>query len=202
MQRFLAVIVLTLGACSREAERETPPPPPATTQLASIPSADTLLITADRIGRGRSCGLLSEIRSSYPGSRDTLTPTENPDLKQAGVVVDLAPGERLLYVASWSDSSHAWTLGTTSPRFHTRRGLHVGSTYSEVLSTGDSIEFTLPEGQVVATVIPESISFMVDDRSATTFYNRFSEANLVGGRQLMDANARIVEFFAGRGCGK
>jgi hypothetical protein len=70
------------------------------------------------------------------------------------------------------------------------------------LSTADSIEFSLPEGQVVATIIPDGVSFMVDDRSATTFYNRYSEANLIGGRQLMDSNARIVELFAGRGCGK
>jgi len=131
-----------------------------------------------------------------------MTPTEDPELKQAGVVVDLAPRERLLYVASWSDSAHAWTLSTTSPRFLTRRGLHVGSTYHEVLSTGDSMEFSLPEGQVIATIIPESVSFMVDDRSATRFYNRFSEAQLVGGRELMDSNARIVEIFAGRACGK
>jgi hypothetical protein len=55
---------------------------------------------------------------------------------------------------------------------------------------------------VVATIVPESVSFMVDDRSAIRFYNRFSEANLVGGRALMDSGARIVEFFAGRGCGK
>ena len=178
------------------------PPPPAAGQQVSNPSADTLLITVDQIGRGRSCALLSEIQRSYPGSRDTLTPTEDPDLKQAGVVVDLGPGERLLYVASWSDSSHAWTLSTTSPRFHTRRGLHVGSTYAEVLSTRDSIEFSLPEGQVVATIIPDSVSFMVDDRSATRFYNRYSEANLIGGRHLMDSTAQIVELFAGRGCGK
>jgi len=200
LQRLLVVAALTLAACSRSEDRKPPPPPAA--QQVSEPLADTLLITADRIGRGRSCALLSEIQHSYPGSRDTLTPTEDPELKQAGVVVDLAPGERLLYVASWSDSSHAWTLSTTSPRFHTRRGLHVGSTYAEVLSTADSIEFSLPEGQVVATIIPDGVSFMVDDRSATTFYNRYSEANLIGGRQLMDSNARIVELFAGRGCGK
>src|SRR6267142_2652757 len=200
LQRLLAVAALILSGCSREEDRKPPPPPAA--QRISDPSADTLLITADRIGRGRSCALLSEIHHSYPGSRDTLTPTEDPELKQAGVVVDLAPGERLLYVASWSDSSHAWTLSTTSPRFHTRRGLHVGSMYAEFLSTGDSIDFSLPEGQVVATIIPDSVSFMVDDRSATKFYNRYSEANLNGGRQLMDSNARIVEFFAGRGCGR
>ncbi len=200
MQRLLAVAVLTISACAGGEDRM--PPRPAAGQPVSNPSADTLLITVDQIGRGRSCALLSEIQHFYPGSRDTLTPTEDPDLKQAGVVVDLGPGERLLYVASWSDSSHAWTLSTTSPRFHTRRGLHVGSTYAEVLSTGDSIEFSLPEGQVVATIIPDSVSFMVDDRSATRFYNRYSAANLIGGRQLMDSTARIVELFAGRGCGK
>src|SRR6266536_512038 len=178
------------------------PPRPAAGQPVSNPSADTLLITVDQIGRGRSCALLSEIQHFYPGSRDTLTPTEDPDLKQAGVVVDLGPGERLLYVASWSDSSHAWTLSTTSPRFHTRSGLHVGSRYADVLSTGDSIEVSFPEGFVVATIVPESVSFMVDDHSATFFYSQYSDAHFAVTRQMMDSNATIVEFFTGRGCGK
>ena len=202
MRRVLAVAVVTLSACSHGAERESPPPgAPAAGEVAG-PTPDSLLISADRLGRVHSCALLSEIRRVYPTSRDTSTPTEDPELKQAGVVIDLAPGERLLYVASWSDSAHAWTLSTTSPRFLTRRGLHVGSSYHDVLSTGDSVAFSLPEGQVVATIVPESVSFMVDDRSAMRFYNRFSEGNLVGGRELMDSAARIVEFFAGRGCGK
>ena len=202
LHKLFALAVATLSACSRGVDREASPPAPPAAQHVTGPTPDTLLISADRLGRIHSCAILSEIRGVYPLSRDTLTPTEDPELKQAGVVVDLAPGERLLYVASWSDSSHAWTLSTTSPRFLTRRGLHVGSTYREVLSTGDSVEFSLPEGQVVATIIPESVSFMVDDRSATRFYDRFSEADLVGGRELMDSNARIVEFFAGRACGK
>ena len=169
---------------------------------AADPSSDTLLITADRLGRVHSCALLSEIRRAYPGSRDTLTPTEDPELNQAGVVVDLAHGERLLFGASWSDSSHAWTLSTTSPRFHTRGGLRVGSRYAKALASRDSIEFSFPEGQVVATLIPESVSFMVDDHAATVFFNRYADVNFAGPSTLLDSNARIVEFLTGRNCRK
>jgi hypothetical protein len=200
LHRLVAITALALSACSRPNNRDSTPA--SGPHQPGAAATDTLLITADRLGRVRSCTLLSEIRHTYPASRDTLTPTEDPETKQAGVVVDLAPGERLFYVASWSDSSHAWTLSTTSPRFHTRRGLHVGSTYAEVLSTGDSIEFSFPEGFVVATIVPESVSFMVDDHSATVFYNTYAGASFAVTRHMMDSNARIVEFFTGHGCNK
>ena len=203
LHKSLTTLALIVTACSQKGGREAPASSPqATVQQAPDPSADTLLVTADRMGRVRSCALLADIRRAYPRSRDTLTPTEDPELHQAGVVVDLAPGERLLYVASWSDSSHAWTLSTTSPRFHTARGLHVGSRYAHVLSTGDSIEFEFPEGQVVATIIPEGVSFMVDERSAASFYSQAALANVAGKRELMDSNARIIELFSGRACRK
>ncbi len=199
MHRLLALTALALSACSRGGKGESARA--STAQQRGAAPTDTLLITSGRLGQVRSCELLSEIRHAYPTSRDTLTSTES-ELKQAGVVVDLAPGERLLYVASWSDSSHAWTLSTTSSRFHTRSGLHVGSRYADVLSTGDSIEFSFPEGFVVATIVPERVSFMVDDHSATVFYSQYSDAHFAVTRQMMDSNATIVEFFTGRGCGK
>ena len=202
MRQLVALAAVLVAGCSRTPEKESQVQVAPPLQQVSDPSKDTLLITANRLGRVPSCATLASIKQSYPGSRDTLTPTEDPETHQAGVVVDLGSGERTLYVASWTDSSHAWTLGTNSPRFHTRRGLHVGSTYSDVLRTGDSLEFSLPEGFVVATIVPEGISFMVDDRSATRFYNRFSEANLTGGRELMDSGARIVEFITGHSCRK
>ena len=159
-------------------------------------------MTTDRIGAIRACDPLSSVRLAYPAARDTLTPTEAPELNQAGQVVDLAPGERLLYVASWSDSTHVWMLSTTSPRFHTRRGLHVGSTFADVLRAGDSVDFTLPEGILVITLVAEGLSFLVDDSSSASFYRRYERAGFKSSARMMDSAARIMEFFAGQGCGK
>ncbi len=51
-----------------------------------------------------------------------------------------------------------------SDRFHTANGIHVGSTYSDLKKAYHKIEILRDEGQVVASVKSEGMSFFLSCR--------------------------------------
>jgi hypothetical protein len=156
------------------------------------------LITSHRIAGITMCDPLSRVDSAFRQVRDTLIVGEDDETGWASKIVVLAPDEWILFESSWVDSLRVWRASTNSPRFRTRRQLRVGRSMGDVLATRDSLDFQYPEGYLLITLVPEDISFQVDDSSATAFWRRFQYQG--SPLDALSRSARIKEFTIGGDC--
>ena len=156
------------------------------------------LITGRSIAGITMCDPLSRVDSAFGRVRDSVIVGEDGETGWHSKVVVLAPGEWILFESSWVDSLRVWRASTNSPRFRTRRQLRVGRSIGDVLATRDSLEFQYPEGYLIITLLPEDISFQVDDSSATAFWRRFQyQGNPL---DALSRTSQIKQFTIGGDC--
>jgi hypothetical protein len=190
-------LLLVLLACSGERrepaeQQQVSKAPPAIATVAAFS------ITGTAMAGVAVCAPLTRVKSVFTAVRDTVMHGESDEVGWPSRIVVLAPGEELLFETSWVDTVHIWRISTTSPHGHTRSGLHVGSTISEVLATGDSLSFEYPEGILAITLARDSVGFEVDDSAATRFWHKF---NYTGDPlQVLDHDARIKALGIGADC--
>src|SRR5207249_6006370 len=118
----------------------------------------------------RLCQPLSAVRVRFPLSRDTLLESEGT--KWPGKVVPVGGGRRILFEASWTDTSHVWVISTTSPRHRTARGYRVGMTLADLRAKGEELRFGYGEGYIVIMLVSDQVKFLPDDSTATAFLSR------------------------------
>ena len=192
------ILLALLGACSSTDDRAlnnqsgTPP-------SGSVSSARSLLSGSSVAGIGL-CDSLARVSEIFPGARDTVLygEGEGADSGWPSKIVTWAAGEELVFETSWADTIHVWRITTTSARFRTRSGLHVGSTMADVYATGDSVGFEYPEGMLAITLDRDSVGLLVDDSSAAAFWRRFSYTG--DPRAVLTPTARIKSLGIGANC--
>ncbi len=153
-------------------------------------------ISADGVNGIRLCQALSGVRDKFPLSRDTIVSSEGAEWPAK--IVPLDGGSRILFEASWSDTTHIWGITTNSPRYPTPRGYRVGMTLGDLLAKGEKLDFSYEEGYIVVTVASEQVAFLPDDSTATAFLSRSPRA--FDSLQALPRSARIKELIVGGDC--
>jgi hypothetical protein len=183
MKLLGAVLLLfaLLGACSRPDDRRL-----------------TSLISGSGVAGIHLCDSLADVSQVFPDARDTVLHGEGEGAGWPSKIVPLEVGEALVFETSWSDTIHVWRITTTSARFRTRSGLHVGSTMADVYATGNTVAFKYPEGILYITLDRDSVGLLVDDSSAAGFWRRFSDT--ADPRAVLNPDARIKTLGIGGNC--
>ncbi len=166
---------------------------------AAVPQQPDL-ITSRTIGGLHMCESLRRVNALFPGARDTLVTGEG-DTGWPSKIVSLGNAEWALFESSWIDTTHLWRATTNSPRYRTAHGVRVGMSIDDLLQRQERMEFSYPEGYVVATLARDSVSFLVDDHSAAEFWARFDfKADSVDALKVLSHEARITHLFTGGSC--
>jgi hypothetical protein len=130
-------------------------------------------ISAQGIGGISLCQPLTAVRDRLPGTRDTLIESEGQ--KWPAKVVPLARGG-ILFEASWIDTTHVWRVTTTSPRYRTPHGYHVGMTLGDLLDRHEQLRFAYEEGYIVITLVSDQVDVLPDDATVREFLSRSPSA--------------------------
>jgi hypothetical protein len=157
-------------------------------------------ITARSIGGLQMCERLRRVNELFPAARDTLVMGEG-DTGWPSKIVSVDETGWVLFESSWVDTTHVWRATTNSRRYQTPHGVRVGMSIGDLLRQKESMEFSYPEGYVVGTLVRDSVSFLVDDHSATDFWARFDfKADSVDALKVLSHEARITQLFTGGSC--
>ena len=171
----------------------------AATLVTAATTQQGHLITSRGIGAVRFCEGLRRVNALFPTARDTIMTGEGDD-GWPSKIVSLGNGEWITFESSWVDTTHIWRVTTNSPKYHTPGGARVGMSIDDLLRRHQKLEFSYPEGYVVITISRDSVSFLVDDHSATVFWSRFDYRDSLNALNIMSHEARIKQLFAGADC--
>jgi len=153
-------------------------------------------ISVHGIGRVRLCQPLSSVRDLFPLARDTIM--EEEELKWPAKIVPLHGNQRLVFEASWIDTSHVWRLSTSSPDYRTPHGYRVGMTLGYLRDKHEALRFGYAEGYIVVTIVSDQVDFLPDDSTARAFLRRSPRA--FDSLEDLPRRARIKELFVSGDC--
>jgi len=157
-------------------------------------------ITSRGLGGVHFCDPLRRVNDLFPTARDTVMTGEG-GTRWHSKVVSLSNAEWIIFESSWVDTTHVWRVTTTGSKYHTPGGVRMGMSLEEVLRQEQKLEFSYPEGYVVITLVPDSVSFFVDDHSAAEFWaHAHYKTDSVDALKVMSHDARIKQLFAGGSC--
>jgi len=148
------------------------------------------------LGGVRICAPLATVASRFPSARDTIIESEGE--QWPAKLVRLGDGSRILFEASWADTSHVWRITTDSHHYRTRRGWRPGNTLGELRSKGERLEFGYEEGYIVIALVSDQVSFTPDDSTASAFLGRSPRA--FDSLHVLPRTARIQDLIVGGDC--
>ncbi len=166
-------------------------------------------ISVHGVGPFRLCDTLARVSSLFPSARDTtrtdsevplpLCSGAEPSVSGIAKVVRLPEGKWILFETQFPDSIHVWRVRTNSPAYGTARGYRVGMSPIDLFNSGAQLEVLAAIGVLYLTA--DSVTFLVDDRSAHDFWEHYDPAKSASaGINLLKRNARIKELLIASDC--
>jgi hypothetical protein len=153
------------------------------------------IISAHGIGGISLCQPLTAVRHRFPATRDTLIESEGQ--KWPAKVVPLGR-DRILFEGSWIDTTRVWRFSTTSRRYRTPHGYHVGMTLGDLLDRHEQLRFAYEEGYIVITLVSDQVDVLPDDATAREFLRRSPTA--YDSLEALPRSARIKEIVVSGTC--
>jgi hypothetical protein len=168
--------------------------------VTSVPAQQGNQITVRGIGALHMCERLRRANVVFPNAGDTVITGEGFTIWPSKLVA-LGGNEWIMVESSWIDTAHVWRVTTNSPRYQAPHGARVGMSIQDMLDRHQELGFSYPEGEVVVTLVRDSVSFLVDDHSATEFWAHVDyKSDSVDALAILDHAARIRELFVSGSC--
>jgi hypothetical protein len=159
-----------------------------------------LVIGKGRLGPIALCSRLDVVNKVFRHVKDTVLTGEVSTMWRAKLV-NFGDG-RLTFASSWSDSSHIWTMGSTSSRVKSPRGYRVGMRFSELIAAREPMTLAMPEGGLVINLDSEGVGVAVDEGSERRFYDNYQDYHNPPRLEMVPDSARVTELFVSGGCPK